>query len=71
MGYGRTWTEGCCNGTYKGQIGAAIVRGASWCVRGDREGRNKYVEGRGVQVDGANRAELRFLFSSQASYLPA
>ena len=55
----------------RAKIGAAIVRGASWCVRGDREGRNKYVEGRGVQVDGANRAELRFLFSSQASYLPA
>ena len=51
----------------RAKIGAAIVRGASWCIRGDRERRSRYVETRGGGVDGADRAELRFLFSSQAS----
>ena len=55
----------------RAKIGVAIVRGTSWCVRGDREGRNKYVESRGARIDGEDRAELRFLFSSQASHLPS
>ena len=55
----------------RAKIGVAIVRGANWCIRGDREGRNRYLESRGMQVDGADRAELRFLFSSQASPLPS
>ena len=55
----------------RAKIVVAIVRGASWCIRGDREGRDRYLENRGMQVDGADRAELRFLFSSQASSLPS
>ena len=31
----------------RAKIGASIIRGASWCIRGDREGRNRYVENRG------------------------
>ena len=42
----------------RAKIGASIIRGASWCIRGDREGRNRYVENSGGGVDGADRAEL-------------
>jgi len=54
----------------RSKIAVAIAKGASWCIRGDRDMRSRYVEGRIGQVEGASRAELRYLFSSQASRLP-
>jgi hypothetical protein len=56
----------------RAKIGAAIVniRGASWCIRGDRDGRSRFVDRRGVEVDRGARTELRYLHSSQASQRP-
>lgn len=54
----------------RAKLGAAIVKGASWCIRGDRFGRSWYVDRRAVEVDGGARAELRYLHSSQASQRP-
>ena len=54
----------------RAKIGAGIVRGASWCIRGDRDGRSRFVDRRAVEVDRGARVELRYLHSSQASQRP-
>ena len=35
----------------RAKIGAAIVRGASWCVRGEREGQSSSLSRRGVEIN--------------------
>ena len=52
-------------------LGVAIVRGASACIRGEKERASHYVERRQVALDGEAAEELRYVFSSQASQRPA
>ena len=66
-GAGRT---GVVMATLRAKIGTAIVRGASACIRGEKEYSSRYLERRGVELDGAAREELRYVFSSQASQRP-
>ena len=40
----------------------AIIRGASWFIWGDREGRNRYAQNRVGGVDGVDKVVLRFLY---------
>jgi hypothetical protein len=54
----------------RAKIAVAIVKGASYCVRGDRTQRSRYADEQAVQVDADRCAELRFLFSAHASRLP-
>ena len=51
----------------RAKIGAAIVRGASWCVRGDREVQSSFSHRRGVEMNRGVKAELRHVHSTQAS----
>ena len=51
----------------RAKIGAAIVRGASWCIRGEREGQGGVLARRGIEVNRGDRVELRHVHSSQAS----
>ena len=67
-GAGRT---GVVMVTLRAKIGTAIVRGASACIRGEKEAASRYVERRGVVLEGESREELRYVFSSQASQRPA
>ena len=53
----------------RAKIGAAIVRGASWCVRGEKEkgGQSSFSARRGVEMNRGDTVELRHVHSSQAS----
>ena len=51
----------------RAKIGAAIVRGSSWCVRGEREGQSSFLARRGLEMNRGGRVELRHVRSSQAS----
>jgi hypothetical protein len=53
----------------RAKIAVAIVKGASWCIRGDRSTRSRYVDARLASFSAEQRAELRYMFSSQASRL--
>ena len=55
----------------RAKIGVALVRGASACIRGEKERASHYVERRQVALDGEAGEELRYVFSSQASQRPA
>ena len=67
--WGMTGAErtGVVMATLRAKIGTAIVRGASACSRGEKERSSRYVERRGVELDGSAREELRYVFSSQGS----
>ena len=67
IGAGR---KGIVMAKLRAKIGTAIVRGASACIRGEKESFNRYVERKGVVLDGEARKELRYVFSSQASQRP-
>jgi hypothetical protein len=62
--------KGVVTAFLRAKLAVAIVKGASYCVRGDRTRRSRYADEQVVSVDAAHRAELRFLFSSQGARLP-
>ena len=51
----------------RAKIGAAIVRGASWCIRGDRGEYNSFANRRGIEISHEARVELRQVHSTQAA----
>ena len=43
----------------RAKVGVALVRGASGCVRGEREGRSRFIERRGAELDSDSAEEMR------------
>jgi len=54
----------------RAKIGVAIAKGASWCIRCNRENNRSFADRKLTHIDEDDAAELRYIFSSQASRLP-